>query len=63
MAYHTFQTEDGPELFEVFYDPAHPFGPGWFWWPSSVQVENYGPFKTEEDAFQDAQDFAEGGGN
>ena len=66
MSYHQFKTQDPEESFgsfEIFQDLSHPFGPGWFWqscFPGCIpDSEAYGPFKSEDAAFEDAHDFAE----
>ena len=66
MTFHQFQTQDPEESlggFETFFDQHHPFGSGWFWWscfPGCLpDGACYGPFKTEQEAFEDANDYAD----
>lgn len=66
MAYHQFETDDGPYgSFEVFYsegetlDDGEELGAGWYWWaclPGCLpDGEPCGPFKTAAEAIADAQ--------
>ena len=63
MTYHTFTDEDGNTFgsFEIFEEK------GFYWWPCfpdclpDTDDDPIGPFPSYDAAFQDAQDFAEGG--
>lgn len=64
MAYHQFQSPDGPYgSFEVFYQGGQLEEGGWYWWPCFPGCfpdsdEPSGPFLTEADAIADAQEGA-----
>ena len=61
LTFHQFKTEEGAYgSFEIFKKDN-----SFFWWacfPGCLpDGEPEGPFETEEDAYQDAQDYAQGG--
>ena len=53
-SFETFHTDDNPTPFD---DPAEP---GWYWWscfPGCLPDDGaFGPFVSEQEAIQDAQD-------